>query len=205
MIRIGGIICIIMISFHWVSLAQYIPPPEALSLKNDSIAFKEVILRPYGEFGMFIPRNETIQKTYDTKSMFFWGAGFQLNHPLTSSFFPYASYIQTRYTIFTKIDSVIKLPQSFVMQQIGFGFVLKMLKMNRTAVAGKIGYTHAFIRDDIHTIKNQAYGFSFGIGLERRILEKSKFYTDFSYNYQKIEPAYYRDFDLTRFSFGFCF
>lgn len=198
-------ITVFLLLVYYISAAQYIPPADAITQKNDSIVFNEVILRPYFEFGMFLPRNQSIQKTYDTKSMFFWGAGFHLNHPLTSSFFPYVSYMQTKYSIYTKTDSIAKLSQSFELQQVGFGFVLKMLKMNRTAVTGKFGYTHAFIRDDVHDIHNQANGFSFGVGLERRILEKSKFYTDFTYNYQKIEPAYYRDFDITKFSFGFCF
>lgn len=199
------ILVYIFFSISLLTHAQYIPPAEALAQKNDSITYTEIILRPYGEFGMLIPRNSSIQKSYDTKSMFFWGAGFQLNHPLTSSFFPYVSYLQTNYTIYIHNDSIKKLPQTFRLEQVGFGFVLKMFKMSRTAVSGKIGYTHGFINDDIHTIHNQAYGFAFGIGLERRILEKSKFYIDFAYNYQKIEPATYRDFDLTRFSFGFCF
>jgi hypothetical protein len=193
---------IVLIFFNSIHIfAQNYPPQGVIILDKDTTNKKESVLRPNIEFGSIFIKNKELQNLYLTKSMFYWGAGFNLNHPLTSNFYPYILYSQVRYRMFDTLHNI----NSFNMNQISVGFVLRIYKMTRTSTIGKIGYTHSFINESHYKINNQAYGFKIGLGFEKRILKKSKFYIEYYYNFQKTDVSNFRNFDQNIISIGFCY
>lgn len=171
-------------------------------LTKDTLHSPRLLLRPFLENGIYFLKNNVLKENYSTRSMFYYGFGFQIGHPQTFKIIPFAQINFSKYTIDKVLYQNTKADSSFSMKQIIVGVILPVYSLHDTYVRMKCGYSLSTIKDTFHTVDDSPFGLQLGLGIERRFIGNTRIYTDFSYLYQKSKNPNFKDFDMTRLSLG---
>lgn len=172
---------------------------------QDSTEGYKLFLRPYIENGINFIRNETLKELYSTQSMYHLGFGLQFGHPEFAKIIPFVQYSNSGFTIEQDTDQDVKTERTFEMDQTLIGGVFPIKKINKTYYNAKLAYCYSRIKESFYHINDNSHGILIGLSLEKILFSRSRIYIDFSYCFQKIEKAEFRDFDMIKLSAGFIF
>jgi len=171
-------------------------------LKRDSIHSPRLLLRPFFENGISYFQNNELKNKYETKSIYYYGLGFQIGHIKTHKIIPYTILSFSKYIIDKVMYQNTKPDSIFTMKNIVVGFILPIYTFEETYIKIKFGYSISFIKESFYSINDNPWGLQIGIGVERKFIRNTRIYTDLTYIYQKSNNARFKDFDVTRLSFG---
>jgi opacity protein-like surface antigen len=175
----------------------------SLSLySQDSISEPTLLLRPYFENGIDFIRNDELKQNYEAQSKYFWGFGLQIGHPETFKIIPYVQFSMSKFEIEKTVAPNIKVDSALTTKQITGGLIIPLKKVDNNYFRARLGYSYSMIKESFYNIDSNSHGFQIGFGVERKIIGNSRIYFDVSYNFQKTGKSEFRDFDMTKFSFG---
>jgi len=169
---------------------------------QDPVSKPALLLRPYFENGIDFIRNDVLKQNYETQSKYFWGFGLQIGHPETFKIIPYAQFTLSKFEIEKTIAPNNKADSVLTTKQITGGLIVPIKKVDNTYFRARLGYSYSMITESFYNIDSNSHGFQIGLGAERKIIGNSRIYFDLSYNFQKTSKSEFRDFDMTKFSFG---
>lgn len=169
---------------------------------QDSIQPREMLIRLYFENGIDFIRNDNLKQNYNTQSKYFWGLGWQIGKP-KQKFTPYVQFTYSTTGVETEIAPDVFADSTFKNTQFSGGVIYAFKKINDVRLRTRVGYCYSLIEEPFYEIDSSSHGFQIGIGAEKRIIKNSRIYFDISYNFQKMQTGEFRDFDMTKLSFGF--
>ena len=173
-----------------------------LNLKKDSLHSPRLLLRPFFENGISYFQNNELKNKYETKSIYYYGFGFQIGHIKTHKIIPYTLLSFSKYSI-DKVLYQNTTPDSiFSMKNIVVGLILPIYSFDETYLRIKLGYSLSFIKDSFNALNDNPWGLQLGIGIERKFIRNTRIFADLTYIYQKAHNAKFKDFDVSRLSFG---
>lgn len=171
-------------------------------LKQDSLHSPRLLLRPFVENGISFFQNNELKNKYATKSIYFYGFGFQIGHIKTHKIIPYTLMSFSKYTIDRVLYKNTNPDSIITMKNIVIGFILPLYSLNDTYLKIKFGYSLSIIKESFYSINDNPWGMQIGIGIERKFIRNTRIYSDLTYIYQKSNNSKCKDFDVTRLSFG---
>lgn len=168
---------------------------------------KTFLLRPYIENGVDFIRNDYLKQNYVTESKYYFGGGLQIGLPYSEKFIPFGQFTYSLYTVKKEIIPTVKTFDTLQTQQTTIGVILPFYKVTQGMyVRSKFGLSYAKLNETIYSGRTKSYGFLLGIGLEKTLQNSiSRVFIDLSYNYQKANKAMFKDYDVTKLSFGVVF
>ncbi|MGF1638920.1 MAG: outer membrane beta-barrel protein [Cyclobacteriaceae bacterium] len=172
---------------------------------QDSIPQSTMSLHPYFEVGLDFIRNDLLQQNYETQSIFYFGFGIQFGHSEQNKVIPYLQYSNSSFEIQKELSANVFADSSLISRQFSAGILVPIAQINDISLRSKLGYSYSLITESFNDIYSGANGFQIGIGVEKKIIGNFRAYLDLTYNYQKTRKSEFRDFDMTKFSFGFIF
>ncbi|MFZ6052565.1 hypothetical protein [Halocola ammonii] len=163
--------------------------PTCIFGQSDSTRY--FILDLTAESGVFFPRSEDFQNTYNSKSNFNWSIGTKFG---TSNwtFLPWIKYSQYQ----SKTDSVIANDtdnDSLIIasrRQISFGLMNPIRLKNDNYIQVKCGLTYNFLSEESTDLYSESFGFIMSAGYMRRISKYLSYYMDLNYEYTKSSAGY---------------
>jgi len=171
-------------------------------LKRDSLHSPRLLLRPYFENGISYFQNNELKNKYETKSIYYYGFGFQIGHIKTHKIIPYSLLSFSKYSTDKVLYQNTKPDSIFTMKNIVVGLIMQIYSFDETFFKIKLGYSLSFIKESFNSINDNPWGLQLGIGIERKFIGNTRLYTDLTYIYQKAHNGRFKDFDVTRLSFG---
>jgi hypothetical protein len=159
--------------------------------------------RPYFENGIAFIRNDYLKDSYETNSMYHWGLGLRFGNPNISKLLPYMQYSNSTYKS-QKVDANNeKVDSTLRIQEFMVGFNIPIKRFHSNMLRAKVGYTYSMIDDDYFNNSDKANGLQVGLGYEAKIFGKSRVYIEYSYDFNKLLKASFRDYDIQKISLGF--
>ncbi len=154
--------------------------------------------------GVFFPRNENFQNSYNTKSNFNWSIGTvvgQSNHlfNIWGKYSQYGSEFDSLKADGTFSSIVAKR------NQLSIGFINPISLSNKTYIQLKSGISYNFIYEDLSKLYSEQIGFLFSVGYMKR-LPFISYYFDFGYDYTRVvQGKYFSDWSGVLISTGLSF
>jgi hypothetical protein len=164
---------------------------------------KPFLIRPYLENGISFIRNDNLKEIYESQSMHHIGFGLQFGSPYTQKIVPYLQYAQSSIDIEKEVETDVFEDYSMKNGQVSVGLILYVMEVNDIYFRTKFAYSLSMIEETFNTIDADSNGFQMGIGVEKKVLKKQRLYIDLTYNFQKTDNSGFKDFDVTKLSFGF--
>jgi len=160
---------------------------------NDSLHTPALLLRPYIENGMLSFINDSIKSIYATKTIYSYGFGFQIGHIRNHSIIPYTqfSFAKTAYN-----------KNTLTINHISVGLYLPIYRVNESYLAIKLGYCLVMLKESKNTIHQNIPGFQAGMYLDHKLGGNTRIYVGYSYYYEKSPTKNFKDFDVSKVTFG---
>lgn len=171
--------------------------------QSDSTHFYVFWVRPYIENGITFPKNELINNTYSTNSIYHWGAGIRIGDPLNQRMLIYFQYSKSAFTIENKDQNEITMDSTLSVEEYIAGFNIILKRINKSNIIGKVGYIDASINNDYLSYSGKGKGFQVGLGYEIKIFRRSWIYVNYTYNFIKSSKYSFRDYDNQKITLGF--
>lgn len=170
---------------------------------QDSSANPTFLMRPYVENGIDFIRNDQIKQNYKTQSKYFLGAGLQIGFPEISKIIPYTQFSFSKFETEKSIVPNSYSDSALITKQILGGLIIPLKKIDVIYVSAKLAYSYSIITESFYKINSNSNGLQIGLSAQKFLVGKSRVYFDISYNFQKTATLEFRDFDMTKFAFGF--
>jgi hypothetical protein len=175
----------------------------SLQAQETTTEKKPFLIRPYIENGINFIRNERLKDAYMSQSMYHIGFGLQFGSPYNQKIVPYLQYAQSSMDIEREIETDVFRKFSMKNDQVSLGLILHVKEVNGIYFRTKFAYSLSMIEETFNALDNDSHGIQLGVGVEKKVLKNQRIYMDLTYNYQKTDNDGFKDFDVTRLSFGF--
>lgn len=161
-------------------------------------------IRPYGVASINLLSNESIQSTYQTKSVLFYGGGIIYGFAEDAKILP---KIEFTYSSFM-IDSSYFMPNSgsFESPQISIGFYTPLLKKDNYILQASADIRGGLFLNNQVSYNYTYTGMSLGISVNKKLSNRIHLLFGVEYCYRKImEINFQRDLDATELKLSITF
>ncbi len=161
-----------------------------------------MLLRLYAENGVEFMRNDFLKQSYQSQSKYSWGVGFQLGHPYEQALLPFIQFNYSSLNIKQEVAPEIIADSTLSSKQLSAGVIIPLFKVQDMYFRARAGVGFGEINESFNNISSLSKGIIAGVRVEKKIIGYTKIYIDFSYNLQKTSSAGFKDFDVTKLTFG---